>query len=282
MKRSFFSILFLLALAGIAALVQVTRRPVEHCLLDGTGIIPISRVEIREPGSTPQVFCSLCCARLWLEQHPELERSVRMEKAAILVVDEVSGLPLDAGQAYWIESDRYSRRENNCRVHVFKEKKDASRHLRRYHGVEVAGYLAGLGKTLPWAADFTAPDIQGRLHALHQYRGRIVFLRFWSAANPFVEQDLRNLEKVQERFAERGFTVVAVNVEERPEKVTRLVSRLQLTYPVLLDPDGRVADLYRITGFPTGFLLDRSGIVEESTVGELVPDLMEPLLQPLW
>ena len=56
---------------------------------------------------------------------------------------------------------------------------------------------------------------------------------------------------------------------------------LDLPFPVLLDPQGKIADQYGINGYPTGFLIDQAGIIRHQSIGEILPDLMEPLISPL-
>ncbi len=282
MKRILFSFVFLLVLALLAVTATLWQQPGQQCIVDGNDIIPITRVEIAEQDGSDNVFCSVCCARVWLDAHPGAARELAAGKAGLTVVDEVSGLPIDGTLAYWIQSSQFSRRENKCRIHVFRKKQDASKHLHNYQGEEMIGYLAGLGRKLPWAGNFTAEDLDGVEHQLHDYRGQVVFLRFWSSANPFARTDLSNLQQAYDRFKERGFTVVAVNVEQDAETVRIFLAELDITFPVLLDPEGEIADQYSITGYPTGFLIDRSGIVQSSSVGEVSADLMEPLLYPLW
>lgn len=281
MKRIIYFSLFFLIVVLVAVFSEKQQQPSEQCVVDGTGIVPISRVEIIHSAGRKEIFCSLCCAKTWIDNHEQIAFDLKNNKATLTVVDEISGTPMDSTLAYWIESDQFSRHENRCRVHVFKEKKDASRHIKKYNGKEKVDYLAP-GKQLAWAENFYANDPTGKEHSLHGYRGKIVFLRFWSTANPFVETDLNNLQKIQDRFGKSGFTILAVNVEDTPEKAAEIIEKLPVTYPVLLDPEGEIADLYQVTGFPTGFLIDRSGIVEESTIGEVTADLMEPLLYPLW
>jgi len=281
-KRILFSIVFLFVIGLVAIAATLWQQPRQQCIVDGTDIVPITRVEISEQDGTSKLFCSVCCARVWLDAHSDVAGELAAGQAGLTVVDEVSGLPVDGSLAYWIRSSQFSRRENKCQLHVFKEKRDASRHLRNHQGQEMVGYLAGLGKKLPWAANFSAMDLAGVEHQLHEYRGKVVFLRFWSSANPFTRTDLSNLQQAYDRFKERGFTVVAVNVEQDAETVRIFLAKLDITFPVLLDPKGRIADRYRVTGYPTGFLIDRSGIVQSSSVGEVSADLMEPLLYPLW
>jgi len=281
MKKLFPSFIFFLVLVLIAWFSSQSNRSNETCRVDGTEIIPITRVALVDEKSEESLFCSLCCAKIWLENHEELGKQLQSGTATLTVVDEISGLEVDASLAYWVKSKKYSRQENKCQSHVFSDKQAASKYLRQHQGEELPGYLAELGLHLSWADDFTLQDIQDTPHSLSEYQGKIVFLRFWSLKNPFVETDLKNLQEAHDKFAEQGFTVVAVNVEDTKEDVVQFVKGLAISFPVLLDPDGKVADQYQITGFPTGFLLDRSGIVDSSTVGELTADVLEPFLYSL-
>ncbi len=273
--------LFLLLLVLIAWFSGQSNQSGESCRVDGTGIVPITRVVLVDEKGEEFLFCSLCCAQTWLTGHDELLPQLTSGKASLTVVDEISGQEIDASLAYWVQSREYSRKENRCQSHVFSDKQAASKYLRQHQGRELPGYLAGLGLQLSWAEDFSLEGINGKRQSLSDYRGKIVFLRFWSLKNPFVETDLRNLQEAHDRFQKQGFTVVAVNVEDKREEVVQFVDKLALSFPVLLDPDGKIADQYEITGFPTGFLLDQSGIVNSSTVGELTADVLEPFIYSL-
>lgn len=281
MKKNFPTISFFLVLVLIAWISGQSNKSNENCRVDGTEIIPITRVALVDAKGEKSLFCSLCCAKVWLASHEELGAQLESGKASLTVVDEISGLKIDANLAYWVKSTEYSRQENKCQSHVFSDKQAASKYLRQHQGKELPGYLAGLGLQLSWAEDFTLKDIQDTPHSLSDYQGKIVFLRFWSLKNPFVKTDLTNLQEAHDKFGEQNFTVVAVNVEDTKEEVMAFVKKLAISFPILLDPDGKVADQYQITGFPTGFLLDKSGIVDSSTVGELTADVLEPFLYSL-
>lgn len=273
--------LFFLLLATLAWVSGQRDKGNESCMVDGTSLLPISRVSIQSTDGDISLFCSLCCARTWLDAHQEVATDLKTGKGSITVVDEISGLEIDATLAYYVESNDYSRKENRCRSHVFSDKQAASKYLRKSGGRELQGYLAGLGPKLSWAADFTLPDMEGRQVRLSDFRGKIVFLRFFSMKNPFVKQDFTDLQIAQERFQDKGFTVLAVSVEDTKKDVERLLKELRITFPVLVDFDGKIADSYQITGFPTGFLLDPSGIVDSSTIGEVTADVLAPFLHSL-
>jgi len=47
---------------------------------------------------------------------------------------------------------------------------------------------------------------------------------------------------------------------------------------VLLDPEGRIAELYQVRGFPTTFFIDREGIVQGVYLGTLSKSVLEGYL----
>ncbi len=282
MSRQVFFVLFLLFIVIVAVLSSIMQRPSERCIVDSNTIEPITRVVITKSSGEKMQFCSLCCAHQWLKRNDTVVAELVSGQTTLTLVDEISGELLDATLAFWVESDSFSRRENKCRVHVFKNGHDAAAHIRIHGGREVPGYLAGLGERLDWAEPFTADDLQGNEQQLSDFRGKVVFLRFWNTGNPFTAKDLADLQRAQVRFQEQGFTVIALNVEQDLQTVVDFSKDLGLDYPVLLDPKGEIADRYGISGYPTGFIIDRSGIIANRVIGELPAEVMEPLLYPLW
>lgn len=70
-------------------------------------------------------------------------------------------------------------------------------------------------------------------------------------------------------------------MEDPKEEVATIMQELEISFPVLLDTDGKIADQYQVTGFPTGYLLDKSGIVDSSSIGEVSADVLTPFLHAL-
>lgn len=268
--------IFLIFLVGglIALASTFETRPDARCAVDSTPIYPITEITIESiKGETVQ-FCSVCCAQTWLSENQN-------DGMSITVTDEVSGEKLDASLAFWVVSESYSRRESGCKIHAFKEQAEAARHILQYNGSELSGYLGGQGRKLPWASKFTAKSLKGTEIDLAGYRGQVVFIRFWNSGNPFAVKDLGYLAEAHHRWQGYGFTVLAVNVEQSKATVQNFTAQLTLPFPVLLDPTGEIADRYGVQGFPTGFVIDKNGIIHNQSIGEILPDLMEPLIAPL-
>ena len=111
------------------------------------------------------------------------------------------------------------------------------------------------------APQFTLPDLDGRIHMLSDYRGRIVIVNFWSAECPHSERVDANITAC---LAEWGDSVtllsIASNANESDEMINGAANRRKI--PVLLrDADQTVADRYEALTTPHAFVIDRQGIL---------------------
>ncbi len=76
-----------------------------------------------------------------------------------------------------------------------------------------------------------------------------------------------SIDSVQKDLGKDGLTVLLVNVGEPRETVTQVVAARGYTARVLLDPDGRAKDAYRVQATPTVYLIGRDGLLLGRTVG---------------
>jgi peroxiredoxin len=77
------------------------------------------------------------------------------------------------------------------------------------------------------------------------------------------------IDKYYRKLNKEGFLVLAVNVKQSPEVALAFTVQLDITFPVPLDPDGKMAKRYGVYGIPTNFLIDRQGIIREILIGEV-------------
>jgi peroxiredoxin len=111
--------------------------------------------------------------------------------------------------------------------------------------------------------DFRLTDVNGNSHALSGYSGRVVLLAFWSFKCPVALAYTDRLRSLQDKYAGRGVTILAIDssANESAAEVRRNASNLGLSFPVLMDPDGVIAERLGATQTPHVFILDRGGVV---------------------
>jgi cytochrome c biogenesis protein CcmG/thiol:disulfide interchange protein DsbE len=131
--------------------------------------------------------------------------------------------------------------------------------LQRWQERRAAGYMA---------ADFTLTDLNGQVHRLADLRGKVVFLNLWTTWCPPCRTEMPAMEALYQRLKDRDFVMLAVSEDERgAEVVAPFVAELDLSFPVLLDPEARLSPRYGVTGYPETFVIDREGRVVNHIIG---------------
>lgn len=125
------------------------------------------------------------------------------------------------------------------------------------------------------APDFTLKTLDGRTVSLSDFRGKAVLINFWASWCMPCRVEMPAIERAYRRYRAEGFEVLAIDIEETPETVQDFVNELGLTFTVLLDEDGTVAQQYFVRGIPTSFFLDRQGYVVASHLGAMSPAVIE-------
>lgn len=98
-----------------------------RCDYDGAKIEPIYTVYFTLQDGTERKFCSIICASMSFR---ELKRQIK----EVMVVDEASGKKIDASRAFFVESEVITTLHVKNRIHVFSNREDAERHLKRFNG----------------------------------------------------------------------------------------------------------------------------------------------------
>jgi peroxiredoxin len=74
-------------------------------------------------------------------------------------------------------------------------------------------------------------------------------------------------ERLHREFVARGLSVVGINVREGTATVRDYSKELGLTFPLVLDPQGKIYAAYGVIGLPTTFLIGRDGRAVALAVG---------------
>ncbi len=62
--------------------------------------------------------------------------------------------------------------------------------------------------------------------------------------------------------------MLAISFKESEDLVKRFQNEFKLSFPVLYDSQGEMAEKYEITGHPVTFLIDRKGFLIGKVIGE--------------
>lgn len=117
------------------------------------------------------------------------------------------------------------------------------------------------------APTFELPTLHKGEVSLASLRGKVVLVNFWASWCRPCQVEMPAMERLYQKLQPRGFELVAVSVDEKKTDAESFSSRLNLTFPILLDPHKRVATMYQTFRYPESFLIDRRGTLVEHYVG---------------
>ena len=120
--------------------------------------------------------------------------------------------------------------------------------------LNLSAYRPGLG--LPPLAGQTAT---GEAVSVAALRGRVVLINFWATWCAECRPEMLLFERLYRDFAAQGFTILGINAREETLRIQQYAREWGLTYPLVLDPEGTIAQTYGVIGLPTTFLVGRDG-----------------------
>jgi peroxiredoxin len=114
----------------------------------------------------------------------------------------------------------------------------------------------GSGKPAP---DFEIELIEGETVTLSGYGGEVVLLNFWGTWCPPCRAEMPALQRTWEEYKDRGVVFLGVAIYDEKADVEKFAEAFGITYPLGVDIQGDLTVDYKVTSFPTTFLIDREG-----------------------
>lgn len=127
------------------------------------------------------------------------------------------------------------------------------------------------------APSITITTLDGEDVTLEDYRGKKILLNFWATWCPPCRKEMPDMQRLYEENHDDDFIVLAVNMtntEKKRSDVARFVEQYQLSFPILMDENGKVAQQYEILSYPTSFFIDSDGVIRGKIVGEMSKEMM--------
>ncbi|HEY1725840.1 MAG TPA: peroxiredoxin family protein [Steroidobacteraceae bacterium] len=122
------------------------------------------------------------------------------------------------------------------------------------------------------APDFALPAVVGSNVRLSEYRGQAVILSFWSSRCGVCARELNLLDRLYKTYQSAGLVVLAISVDDDPDRAAHYAREHVADYPLLLDSNKAAGRAYDIDRLPSTIMIDRSGIVRFRHSDELARD----------
>jgi thiol-disulfide isomerase/thioredoxin len=125
---------------------------------------------------------------------------------------------------------------------------------------------AGFGLSIPsgvWALDsqvkFRAKALDGQDFSSDSVHGKVVLVQFWATWCPYCKNDAPAVDTMLREFQDQGLVVLAVDVAESKETVTKFLAESPRPCKVVLMTDTNLAAWFAPKSFPHYAVIDRNG-----------------------
>jgi peroxiredoxin len=132
---------------------------------------------------------------------------------------------------------------------------------------------------------FRLEQFSGGQATLETWQDKLIVLNFWATWCTPCTLEMPTLERLWREYRERGLVVVGISVDRGGPRtlIGPYLQNLELTFPILLDPEMKTAEAWRVTALPATFIVRPGGEVTGLAVGPREWDSaeMRALLEPM-
>ena len=111
--------------------------------------------------------------------------------------------------------------------------------------------------------------VDGKLHRLADYRGKVVLLNFWATWCAPCREEMPSMQALGESLEGRPFAVLAVNVGEGARAARDFGEKMALRFPILLDSDMTTTRAWSARVLPASYVIGPDGKVAYSYLGAI-------------
>lgn len=122
------------------------------------------------------------------------------------------------------------------------------------------GYIVKIGQQAP---DFTAMTTDGKTVRLSDLKSKVVMLQFTASWCSVCRREMPHIEKeIWKKHKDNpDFALLGIDLDEPVETVKKFAEQIPVSYPLLLDPEGRIFYSYaeKGAGVTRNVIIDKTG-----------------------
>ena len=117
--------------------------------------------------------------------------------------------------------------------------------------------------------------------SLADHAGKVVVLNVWASWCPPCKSEMPLLQRLHDRIAGRGGTVLGIDTQDAPDEALAFVRRQRITFPSLRDRDREYGRSLGVSGYPETFVIDRQGRIAALRRGPIDQAWLDEHVTPL-
>ncbi|CAB9540447.1 hypothetical protein [uncultured Gammaproteobacteria bacterium] len=111
--------------------------------------------------------------------------------------------------------------------------------------------------------------LKGKTLDINDYKNQVLLINFWASwCSPCVAE-IPSLVRLQKKFKGQNFKIITINIGDSKDRIIKFAKKVELSLPVLLDNNGKIAKDWGVYAYPSNFLIDKKGVIRYGYRGAL-------------
>ena len=121
------------------------------------------------------------------------------------------------------------------------------------------------------APDFTLENVYGESISLSDFKGKIVMVNFWATWCGPCLAEIPHFQAIHEERDGTDLVFLAIDIQESASTVKKFLDSNAVTFPILLDSQAKVAQLYCLpAALPQTLFINAEGIIKAKNICDRV------------
>jgi thiol-disulfide isomerase/thioredoxin len=125
------------------------------------------------------------------------------------------------------------------------------------------------------APDFIGTTLNGETIKLSDLRGKTVVINVFASWCGPCQLEAPHLAQVYKDLGGDAIEFIGLNLEENPSEVAAFQAEHEWVFPVVLNQDGVLTDIYHPIGLPTSWFIDPQGVIQYVHTGPVTAKMLE-------
>lgn len=127
--------------------------------------------------------------------------------------------------------------------------------------------VIAVGDQAPWYETVTLAGDSVHVGLANQ---PVTVMNVWATWCVSCREEMHDLQALQDAYTATGVRVLGVSVDEADvARVRKFVEKEKLTFAMVHDQEGRVQQLYQVSGIPNTFIIGKDGRILWKSIGNL-------------
>lgn len=133
--------------------------------------------------------------------------------------------------------------------------------------------LLNIGNNLP---EFIITSLSGEKFSSKDFKGKVILINFWATWCSPCRAEFPLLQKdIYDEIKDRDFLVLVISRGEETDTVKKFIDKNKYTFPIYVDKEAKVYNLFANKYIPRNFVIGKDGIIKWASIGFVKEEFYE-------